>query len=174
MFRPWNTGRDCDSGPPWMLTSSGRLPGNRAGSGRYRNPLTVNPSKLFTRTSSGSRNRSAENPPVSLFVQRVTSPFFTSREYASAGERAWASVNPNSRPLGCHSIPPITPVGSAALRRTLPFRASTKRSTLAPSSLWTTASNRPSGETSTASTSQGISVNHSVIAPVATSIRTNR
>src|SRR5206468_11280143 len=91
-----------------MFTATGRLAEKRAG-GRYRNPESVRPSKLFQRTSSGSGRFVVFRPPVSLYVQRSTVPVATFSEYTSAGVRTDSKVRPRSVLLVCHWSPPMTP-----------------------------------------------------------------
>src|SRR5207249_9704282 len=74
----------------------------------------------------------------------------------SAGARAEVSVKPSSAPPRRQRTPEISPVGSLGIRRSVPVVELITRSTLTPSSLVTQAIERPSGDKSNSSTSQGM------------------
>lgn len=83
-------------------------------------------SKLRSRTSSGSTNRSVGRPPVSLSVQRERRPDFTSYEYTSAAARAEVKLKANSRPFSCHVTDDGIPSGRRGERSSFPERTSSK------------------------------------------------
>ena len=138
-----------------MFTATGRLPVKRAG-GRYRNPESVRPSKLFQRTSSGSGKVAVFRPPVSLYVQRSTVPVVTLYEYTSAGVRTDSKVTPSSVLLACHWSPPMTPTGKFGTGRSCPVAVASTCNTLMPSSLVTKANHFPSRDRSKSSTPQAM------------------
>ena len=78
----------------------GRLPGNFAASGRYRNPDTSRPSKLLTFTSSGSTFLDTSRPPVSLSVQRVTFNDFGCDAIGICGTTGRGEGDSDLAPLG--------------------------------------------------------------------------
>ena len=96
-----------------MMT--GRLPVNRAGA------LVVEAGDLpaveaLPANQLRLRRSDATRPPVSLSVQRVTSPVVGVERVDVGGERALASENARSRLLRCHASAPSTPVGRAGDR----------------------------------------------------------
>src|SRR5262249_50626469 len=142
--RPCQRARSLSSGPPWMLTKTGRGPVNCA-DGRYRTPEMTVPSKLFHSTTSGGGSTSGLNV-VSLMVHRVTVPSDASSEYTSPYVLTDASVKPSSRDPGRQRSCETTPCIGSGTVRAFSVVVSTSCSSLVDPLSTTTASSVPSGE----------------------------
>src|SRR3954462_14993088 len=115
LLRPRKRGRSCDSGPPWMLITTGRLPVNRAG-GLYMNPVIASPSDPCHVINSASEICETSTAPVSARVHRSIFPDAASNEYALHGTFGEIRSKLNAVLFGRHSTPCTEPGGTPLTR----------------------------------------------------------
>ena len=133
------TGCDCDSGPPWMLISTGCGPapaGLYTQAGIWRG-LPSDWSNVGKRTSVGERRDFASMGPISLCVQRSSLPSASVQTQASFGCAGVCRLKASRLPAGSKSIDPMTPNGNCGGTRSARCARSMTPSRLAPSSLTT-------------------------------------
>src|SRR6478735_6852764 len=105
-------GRDWPSGPPWMSTSTGRLPAKLAG-GRVMKPWIARASKLVHWIGVAAANERASRPGAVVSVQRVTALLSRSIDHTSLGLCAELRLKATSREVSRQTAFETVPDGSA-------------------------------------------------------------
>jgi hypothetical protein len=109
----FQTGRVCDSGPPWMSTITGVRTVALTPAGRYTKAGIVRPSNDLKCTSCGSASCAGSSAPSSDIVQRVTAPPARSHAQTSPALVAADRSNASRRSSGENAMLPTTPRGNS-------------------------------------------------------------